>query len=509
MNFLVFKMDLEAEVGYNMQGEIDFDVESGEGQALVRKKRMCSLCDGYKRNHTKKHVLAAHLPWYIKPTSACWDHQVYVSQRLANAKTFGKEHSTPHTEHFMFEESIHCQLWCQLMYGILIFWANLLQLRSVGGLLDFVLDQRLYPLRIPDDANFDEDEIKCLKKLCGDFELTVPETFVISPPNHVVSILHWKILMNLLKYTGHSSSEFKAFSFRVPRPPLLRLRFIDSHCHLDKIMETETRKFSVVKADLSLGKPNLQFCISNFVFPRRWFTMEVLLSEPLVKKTIGVHPHAVEPGKEQKQVSMVADMLDGGGFIGVGEVGLDFHFGYCKCSPPCKSKEACIGRKRKAQLLFLHGVLPLANQHNLTLVLHCRDNGDGAALKEVRNILISKRLTHLRIHLHCFIGSLQEMQTWLVHFPNVMFGISAKSLKDAVTKETLTKLPLDKILIETDAPYLRDQLETDTPGFEESALSPWDVYLIAWNLADELKIALHEVVSVCNQNVFRLYGLTN
>ena len=138
--------------------------------------------------------------------------------------------------------------------------------------------------------------------------------------------------------------------------------------------------------------------------------------------------------------------------------------------------------------------------------MHCRDNGDEAASKKLRLILTKENLTHLRIHLHCFVGSLQEMDNWIVTFPNIMFGISSRSLNDSLTKETLTKLPLEKMLLENDAPYLHDLLETDTPGFEEPALCPWDVHLIAWKLAFEMKIALHELVGVCNQNVLKLYG---
>ena len=119
-------------------------------------------------------------------------------------------------------------------------------------------------------------------KNCEFFDLAVPETFVISPPNHLVCILHWKILVGLLKYTGHPWSEFKDFSLRVPRPLLLKLSFIDSHCHLDKIIGTEKRAFSHVK--MGLGKPDLQFCISNFAYPWRWHQTGKLLNEPLVKK---------------------------------------------------------------------------------------------------------------------------------------------------------------------------------------------------------------------------------
>ena len=71
------------------------------------------------------------------------------------------------------------------------------------------------------------------------------------------------------------------------------ITFIDSHCHLEAHGNRD-RGSSQVKADLSLGKTHLQFCISNFVFPWRWSKIEVLLSAPLVKKPIRVHSHAEE-----------------------------------------------------------------------------------------------------------------------------------------------------------------------------------------------------------------------
>ena len=76
-----------------------------------------------------------------------------------------KEHLSPHLENYMFSISKHCQLWCQLMYGILIFWASLLQLGSVGRLLDLVLEHELFPRRIHEEANFDQVQIECFKKL--------------------------------------------------------------------------------------------------------------------------------------------------------------------------------------------------------------------------------------------------------------------------------------------------------------------------------------------------------
>ena len=54
--------------------------------------------------------------------------------------------------------------------------------------------------------------------------------------------------------------------------------------------------------------------------------------------------------------------------------------------------EGMYRQEKQAQHLFLHGVLPLAKQHNLALVLHCRDDGDRAASEEVPLLLKEKRI---------------------------------------------------------------------------------------------------------------------
>ena len=178
------------------------------------------------------------------------------------------------------------------------------------------------------------------------------------------------------------------------------------------------------------GEPHLELCKSNFIFPRRWSTLKHLGRSPSVYGTIGVHSHIVITGKEQEQGSQVSDYTRGGGFIG--EVSLDFQ-GTCECNPRYSSFKECNDRKKQAQSLFLHGVIPSADQYNLAFVLHCRDDGDGAALEEVSLLLQEKGLGQLRNHRHCFLVSLEEMQLWMNTFTNFMFGITTKSLDDPET----------------------------------------------------------------------------
>ena len=488
-------MSLEAEADYDLGEEINLGSNAAKS---VKNRRKCSICGESVCGHVSRHTLGCHLPWYFDPTSACWQCHRYVKGKLSrHVEGSGKAHS----DHLFSD--YHLELWCRLMFAVLIFLANHLELDSVADLLLFVVSHQLFSEHNSNDVPFDSEQVRYRQKICQLFGLTIPETLAISPPNHVVSILHWKTLVKILqsfKNVGIYMSEFRSFSFPIPvtfiRQPPGHVSFIDSHCHLDTIMTTlNYRKFSQLKADLSVGEPVLQLCISNFVFPWRWFTIDRLLGiSPLVYGTIGVHPHAVTLGKEQEQVSKVADHLNGGKFIGVGEVGLEFQ-NECKCKPVCRNAEACLKRKKESQRLFLRGVLPLADQHNLALVLHCRDDGDGAAAKEVKLLLKELALTHLPIHRHCFIGSVKEMRDWLNTFPNVMFGLTLKSL-DKMDAAFLSELKLQKILLETDSPY-----------FRKHATNSWQVHCVARKLSTLKNIPLSVLVDVCNANARKLYGL--
>ena len=87
----------------------------------------------------------------------------------------------------------------------------------------------------------------------------------------------------------------------------------------------------------------------------------------------------------------------------------------------------CQLNKIQAKRLLLNEVLPLADQYHLPLVLHFRDDGEGVAAEEVRSLILDKRLGHLRIHRHCFIGCVAEMHEWTEFFPNFMFGFTTKA----------------------------------------------------------------------------------
>ena len=532
-------MSFETEVGYDLHKEVALDQSEDEynlhrdiplalvaenslheateservgGQHRIRKFN-CTLCGLAVTTHLLRHTLHHHLPWYFSPDSACWNCKEFVG---TGKESLSRHVESSHKSHWKFSNSdVYLLLWCQLMFGILVFFASELNLSSVVDLLQIVLAHKLFPEFHGDVKSFDESQIGSLRKVCEVYGLSAPETFAVSPPNNVVCILHWKIVVKLLDWirtrTGYDVCQFRSFfspfSLPVPSYSLGKSLSADTHCHLDKIVQMiGVDNLHILRSNLS----SLQFCISNFVFPSRWNLIECLYDEPLVHCTIGVHPHAVIPGEERKQVLEVACHLQDRRFIGVGEVGLDFQSGPCKCRHKCKNASTCFELKKRAQLLFLREVLPLADRHNLTLVLHCRDDGDGAAAREALHLLKETGLTHLRIHRHCFIGTVEEMADWLKTLPNVKFGITYKSLVDPQTLAALSTLNLRKIVLETDSPYLKKlDLGADSLSLETCDFSPCDVYIVAYLLSCVKHVTLPVLTEQCHNNALQLYGLSN
>ncbi len=147
---------------------------------------------------------------------------------------------------------------------------------------------------------------------------------------------------------------------------------------------------------------------------------------------MGLQPEEVK--EDYKAVlSMMEKELERNIYIGVGEVGLDFYW------------DATFERQ---QLNAFETQLDWAKQLGLPLSIHCRNAFD----KMVR-ILEKKQDGGLRGIMHCFTGTAEEAKVYLeLGFHLGLGGVT--TYKNCGVKDFLPNLPLDKIVLETDAPYL-------------------------------------------------------
>ena len=225
----------------------------------------------------------------------------------------------------------------------------------------------------------------------------------------------------------------------------------DSHCHLDFLARKLNRENvkggeSLVKSLQSDGQnlgDRFGGCIANFCDPRDWGqeaskVLNSCKSQNRVFLTLGCHPHFADKMDSSSigQLQRLAREMKGK-VVAIGECGLD------------KS-----GKNRvpmDVQMKYFGAQIDVARDLNLPLVLHIR-----GAEEEAKELLKRKQVpANYRIHYHCFTGTLKAAEAWLSSYPASKIGLTglvtfthAKSVR-----EVASGLPLDKLLLETDAPY--------------------------------------------------------
>ena len=167
-------------------------------------------------------------------------------------------------------------------------------------------------------------------------------------------------------------------------------------------------------------------------------------------------------------------------YVGVGEVGLDFYWD---------------ATYEKQQLDAFETQLDWAKQLSLSLSIHCRN-----AFDKMVKILEKKQDGSLRGIMHCFTGTEEEAKVYLdLGFHLGLGGVT--TYKNCGVKEFLPNLPLDRIVLETDAPYLAPvpcRGKRNEPAF---------LVHTAQKIAEILQIPVEELAEATTKNVQTLFQL--
>jgi len=258
------------------------------------------------------------------------------------------------------------------------------------------------------------------------------------------------------------------------------MNIFDSHCHLDdKTYARDLEK--VLQRAHSAGVTRTM----TIGIDKRTSTIAVSLaqSHSEVYASVGVHPHDVKNCDEsilQKLVNLAQDKK----VRAWGEIGLDFNRMY---SP------------REDQEKWFRRQLEIAGQLNLPMIFHERDS-NGRFLEMLKN----KPLKNIDGVVHCFSGTREELRHYLdlgLHIG--ITGIITMKSRGALLREMVPAIPVDRLLVETDAPYLtptpqRNHHRRNEPAFVKSVLL---------KLAEVRKTDPEELAQVVWENTCRLYGL--
>jgi len=207
--------------------------------------------------------------------------------------------------------------------------------------------------------------------------------------------------------------------------------FVDSHCHLDHERFESDRDAAIERA-FAAGLTDLITVGADLASSSR----AIVLAEqhPHVYATIGVHPHDAKEAPTDYLDQLRALRQRSSRIVAVGEIGLDYHY---DLSP------------RELQRRLFEEQIALARELDLPIVIHMREAED-----DCLDILRRAGRAPLRGVLHCFTSTLDFARQCLdlglfISIPGVV-----TYQKPGELVEVVKRLPLDSMLVETDAPYL-------------------------------------------------------
>ena len=205
---------------------------------------------------------------------------------------------------------------------------------------------------------------------------------------------------------------------------------IDSHCHLDREPLISNLNQVLTRAkDVGLEKL-LTICTTNSGYNN---ILDIVSKDPMIYGTFGIHPHETKNNDVSKDEIITKINLNNK-IIGVGETGLDFYYN---------------NSDKDLQINSFQKHIDAAKDLNIPLIIHSRN-----AEKDTLEILNKFKKYNLKILMHCFTGSKIFAEKLLDL--NAYFSASGIiTFKNSIDlQKTFKFIPMEKILIETDSPYL-------------------------------------------------------
>ena len=205
---------------------------------------------------------------------------------------------------------------------------------------------------------------------------------------------------------------------------------IDSHCHLDHEPLLENLN-DVINRSKEVGLTKLlTICTTLDSFER---IKTIIKKDKMIYGTYGIHPHETEKDQIRKE-TIIQAVKENNKIIGIGETGLDFYY-----------NNANKNRQMDSFITHIEASISLKKP----LIIHSRE-----AEEETFDILNSYKDSSLKILMHCFTGSLQFANKLLTL--GAFFSASGIiTFKNSIAlQDTFKSIPLEKLLIETDSPFL-------------------------------------------------------
>ncbi len=251
---------------------------------------------------------------------------------------------------------------------------------------------------------------------------------------------------------------------------------IDSHCHLDH-EPLISNLFEVIRRSKEAGITKLlTICTTLDSFEK---IKKIVEFDKIIYGTYGIHPHEAKNYKISSN-KIINEINDNKKIIGIGETGLDFYYNHSE---------------KKIQIESFEKHIEAAIELKIPIIIHSRKADD-----ETYEILKKYKNEDLKILMHCFTGS-KNFAKKLFEFNTYFSASGIITFKNSnELQDTFRIIPKDKLLIETDSPYLApvpNRGKKNEPSF---------VKYTADKLANIKEITNKELIDITTTNFNNLFN---
>ena len=253
---------------------------------------------------------------------------------------------------------------------------------------------------------------------------------------------------------------------------------IDSHCHLTYDPMSSSLKETIDRANKDGVKYMLTISTDDKSYGK---ILDIIENYKCVYGTYGIHPHEAKNHQNLKSIDIIKKAKKSNKIIGIGETGLDFYYNHSEKNQQVNS--------------FLEHIYA-SQTTGLPLIVHTRSAED-ETLKILKE---SKKKKDFKILIHCFTGS----KKFAFNLLDIGAYISASGVvtfnKSKELAETFKVIPEDRILVETDSPYLAPVPLRGKPN------EPSYITHTVRFLSSIKNISYESFSKITSQNFFHLFG---
>lgn len=255
--------------------------------------------------------------------------------------------------------------------------------------------------------------------------------------------------------------------------------YIDTHVHLNADQYEEDLQEVI---DRALEAKVERMVVIGFDRKTIERTMQLIEQYDFVYGVIGWHPvDAIDC--TQQDLEWIEELASHPKIVGIGEIGLDY---YWDKSP--KDVQQALFRKQ----------IQLAQKINLPIIIHNRD-----ATGDVVQILREENAASVGGVMHCFSGSVETARECIAMNFMISLGGPVTFKNARLPKEVATEIPLEHLMIETDAPYLAPHPHRGKRN--EPAFVP----LVAEEIARLKGLTIEEIAQATTANAKKIFGIDN